>query len=428
MANRRCGWNGRAVNIVVLSTAMLAPIGQPLAQEVDDLDQLGIRTERWNIFPSLGFSTVYDDNVFAVPKDNALLEDDVSFILAPEVTFEANTQRHAFSLGAGAEIERYLDQTVLNRNDFFVDTAGRWDVSRTFDVAASFGFSRRQEDQTDPDRALIGVAARETTQVNRFAGGLAVSKNWQRTFARASADVRRTTFEALDLTLDDETVDLNADRDRFRIPFNFRLGYEVDRDYDLFVNLGYTLVRYDEPEQILTATGVEEGPSQDFDTLSLLVGTDVDFDRLVTGEFAVGVERRFEDSELEDDEFGFSFAADLDWTLSPRTELAFRGSQGFEPATADGAGGSALVTRVALDLSYALSRQISLGGNFGYIRDDRGEDARTDNDFRGGVSASYAINRFASVSANYEYRQRNSTDAFREFERNLVFLTLTGRY
>lgn len=444
MADRRYGGAGRGLSFAVLSGMMLVPFTNPLAQEVGDFEPLGLRTEGWNIFPSLSLSSVYNDNVFAVPDDDPLFEGDVYFVVAPEVTLEANTQRHAFAISSGAAIGRYVDQTDQNFNDFFVDMSGRLDVSRTFDVTGSFGFSRTQEDQADPDRELTGVPRRETTEINNFSGELAAAKDWQRTFARASAGVTRTTFEELDATVSeeiapgifvptDETVNVNADRDRYRIPLNLRVGYDVDRDYSVFVNLAYTLVRYDEPEQILIGagpfiTGVEDGESQDFETLSLRVGTGLDFDRLVSGDFAVGIERRFEDREDAGDDLGFSFDADLDWTVSPRTTVNFSGSQGFEPATGDDAGGSALRTRLGLDLSYALTRQISLGGNVAYLRDDRTEGDRKDDDITAGVDASYAINRYASVAASYQFRQRTSTDADREFTRNLVFLTLTGRY
>ena len=444
MADRSYGGAGRGLSLAVLSGVVLFPGATALAQEVGNLEPLGVRTEGWTIFPRLSVSTIYDDNVFAVPDDSPLLEDDVYFVVAPEVTLEANTRRHAFAISSGASIGRYLDQTDQNFNDYFVDMSGRWDVTRTFDITGSFGFSRTQEDQSDPDRSLLGVLRQETTEINTFTGDLAAAKEWQRTFARASVGVRRTTFEELDATIvtevapgvfvpSDETVNVNADRDRYRVPFNFRVGYDVDRDYNVFVNVGYTLVRYDEPEQILIGPGglitdVEDGESQDFETLSVRLGTGLDFDRLVSGDFAVGVERRFEDREDAGDDLGFSFDADLDWTVSPRTTVNFSGSQGFEPATGDDAGGSALRTRLGLDLNYALTRQISLGGNVAYLRDDRTEGDRKDDDIAAGVDASYAINRYASVSASYQFRQRTSTDADREFTRNLVFLTLTGTY
>ncbi len=444
MADRRYGGAGRGLGLAVVSGMLLVPFEHPLAQVAGGLETLGVRTERWNIFPSLGVSSVYNDNVFAVPDDDPSLEDGVYFTLAPAVRFEANTQRHAFAITSGASIGRYLDQTDQNFNNYFVDMSGRWDVSRTFDVTGSFGFSRAQEDQTDPDRALTGELRRETTPINSFNAGLAAAKDWQRTFARASVGFARTTYQSLDATVfdeiapgilvpTDETVNVDADRDRTRFPLNFRVGYDLDRDYSVFLNLGYTLVRFDEPEQILVQTGsfitdVDDGDDQDFETLSVRIGTGLDFDRVVSGDFAVGVERRFEDQEDADDDLSFSFDADLDWTLSPRTTLNLGGSQGFEPATGDDAGGSTLRTRLGLDLSYALTRQISLGGNVGYVRDDRTEGERQDDDITAGVDASYAVNRYASVSAGYQFRERTSTDADREFSSNIVSLTLTGRY
>jgi hypothetical protein len=448
-----CGRGVNARGIAVVAGLVTLPLMHAVAQPVGEFEQLGIRTERWTIFPSLSVSAIYDDNVFAVPDDDdELLESDVLAVVAPEVTVEANTQRHAFAITSGAQIGRYVDLDDQNFNDFFVETTGRWDVTRTFDVTASFGFARTQEDQTDPDRVLTADTAAQTTDIDSFTGDITAAKDWQRTFARASVGVSRRSFEGLQADVfspDGEeivgSVDVNEDRDFFRIPFNLRVGYDVDRDYNLFINLGYSLVRFDEAEQDLATAdfleiadgglvatrrivGVEEGDSQDFETLSLRVGSEVDFARLVSGEFSLGVEQRYADAADEDDELGFSFDGDLDWIVTPRTTVNFSGSQGFEPATGGDAGGSTLRTRVGLDLSYDLTRQVALGGNFRYLRDDRGDEGRTDDDIAAGLSTSYTINRFAVLSASYEFRRRTSTDDDREFDRNRVLLTLTGRY
>ena len=425
---------GRALTLGCCVGAVAVSAMSVRAQPVGDLEPLGIRTERWTIFPSLSLSAEYDDNVFAVPDDSALSTSDVLFVLSPTVTAEANTRRHAFSLSAGGDIGRYLDETDLNYNDFRVGADGRWDATQTFDVSASLAFDRTREDQADPDRSLADVARRETTNIDTIAGELSAEKRWRRTFTRASAGFNRRDFEALDATVGAGTVDLNADRDRWVFPLNWRVGYDVDRSVDVFVDVGYRLVRYDERSQIVTRNPdgtidtVTEDDSQDFDTLSVRLGTDVDFDRLLDGDFAVGVERRFSDDPDVEDEFGFSFDADLDWIVTPRTTVTFTGQQGFEPAGGDDGDGSSLTTEIAVDLSYALSRQITLGTDLAYLRDDRTETDRTDDDVTAGVSAAYAVNRYAALSAAYRYRLRNSTDDDREFTRNSVLLSVTARY
>lgn len=445
MADRWHAGTRRTRNLLVLSVLLGVPVPQALAQTqtAGGFEQLGIRTETWNIFPSLGLSAVYDDNVFAVPDDSELLESDVSFVLSPQVTAVANTQRHAFSVFAGGSIGRFVEQTDQNFNNYNVGGSARWDLSRTLNVSSSFGFSQTREDQADPDREIFDQTATETTNINSFSFDLSASKNWQRVFLNVGTGLQRTVYDELDATIfevvgplviiTDETADLNADRDRTRIPLNLRVGYDVDRDYSVFFNISYSNTIFDEPEQFVEATGgfitgVSEGDSQDFQTLGLGVGANVDFDQLVSGSVSVGVEQRFPEDDDEGDNIGFSFDLGLDWTLSPRTSLNLGGSQGFEPATADDAGGSTLNTRLNADLSYSLTRQTSLGANVAYGRRSGGGDDRTDDDITTGVSASYAINRYASVSANYQYRRRFSTDADREFTRNQVFVSLIGQY
>jgi hypothetical protein len=356
------------------------------------------------------------------------LESDLLFILSPSVVAVANTERHALSVRAGGSFGRYKDNTDLDYENFNAGVSGRWDATRTLSVNTSLSFARTVEDLSDPDRSTVDEVRRESINIDTLAWDVTANKEWQRTFARGSAGVRRVTSEELEFTTLAGTVDLNADEDRWVIPLSARVGYDVGRNYDVFVNVGYRMVRFDEPEQIVdVGTGVvTEGDSQDFDSASLRVGSGLDFDRLLTGEFSLGLEKTFED-EGEDGELGFSFDADLAWTLTPRTTVTFTGSQGFEPTTGDD-GGTALRTRIGVDLGYSLTRQISLGGNLAYLRDDRSDEDRLDDDIEAGVSASYAVNRYAQVSASYSYRQRTSNVPRREFTRNSVVLSVVAQY
>jgi hypothetical protein len=435
MAERRCCGPGRAATVGFGLAMAVAPVAQAPAQVVGGLEPTGLRTEQWTIFPVLALSVSYTDNVFAVPEDDDRSESDLIYSASPSVTAVANLRRHAFSLSAGTNFSRFQDAEDLNFNNFNVSASGVWEATRTFNVSSSLSFARTAEDQADPDRTTIEEARTQSTNIDTLDWNVTASKDWQRTFASASAGVQRRTSEELELATfppGSGTIDLNADDDRWTIPLSARVGYDVGRNYDVFVNVGYRMVRFDEPEQILigppgVVLGVTEGDSQDFDSASLRVGSGLDFDRLVTGEFSLGLEKTFED-EGDDGELGFSFDADLAWTVTPRTTVSFTGSQGFEPTSGDDGGGTALRTRIGVDLGYSLTRQISLGSNLAYLRDDRSDEDRVDDDIEAGVSASYAVNRYAQVSASYSYRQRTSNDPTREFTRNSVVLSVVARY
>ncbi len=434
MADRRRR-RSRVHGLVLAVPLIAVPLAHPSAQS-------RLRFEAWTVAPSLSVSATYDDNVFAVPADDPDRQSDVSIRISPQVSLIANTRRHAFSVSGGATIGRFLDRTDQNFADFNLGANGRWDVTRTFDITGSLSFAQSEQDQADPDRILVDEVAQQTTTINSFSGSIAASKRWQRSTATVSTDISRQTFEELEATVFDpglgltpvDTVDLNADRPRTRIANRARWRYTVTRRYNVFATATYTLTRFDENNQIIERGGlvnnivdVREGDSQDFETLSVQFGNGFDFDQVVEGDVSIGVTRRFSDDEGDDDNLALSFNADLDWTLSPRTSLNVSGRQGFDPATGD-AGGSALNTNLGLNLSYRLSPQISLGANADVSRRSRTGSDRTDNRIGAGLSASYNVNQYASLSARYSYEQRFSDEPEREFTRNRIILSVVGRY
>ncbi len=451
------------VGVAVLPLVMIAS-GMAAAQDLGPYEQRGLRTGTLNFFPSLSFDVGYNDNVRAVPDDSFLKEGDFVFVVSPELRAETNTQRHGLFLNAFASIGRFTDITEENFNDFGVTAGGTWDVTRTFAINANFSFAQTQDPATDPDRTLDEVV--EPSTINRFAGNIVARKDWARSFAILRFGVNARRFEELEAsifpTLNDlindtpqGTVDANQGRDVNTFRSAFRIGFSPSRNYDLFTSVGFRANRFPENDisfvrwgsfapdlctpilqtgetiagvtpancaSVQSATTADS--SDNFDVYTLAIGTSVDFDRLVAGEFSIGVDYRDNEDPANEDGFGLAFNGDLDWTLSPRTSLNLSLAQGFEPTRS----GAAQVTDIGARLAYALTPSAQIGANAGYGRDDREDVDRTDNTFLGGVFASYAVNRYLTVGANYDYEQRDSTEAGRDFTRNVVFLNLVGRY
>lgn len=459
--HERCWWFHLLVAAAPLA---LVVSGIAKAQEIGPYEQRGLRTETWNLFPSLSVGVGYDDNVRSVPDDNFLKEGDLFVAVRPELRAETNTQRHGLFVSAFADIRRFADLDEQDSNDFGVSAGGTWDVTRTFSIDGNFSFDQTQEDTADPDRTFEDVT--DPTTINRFSGNIVARKDWTRSFAVLRGGINARRFEELNAslfpTLNDlindtpqGTVDVNEGRDVNTFRTALRMGFRPARNYDLFTNIGYRANRYPDDDINLlrwgafapdlctpilqtgqaiggitpdNCTSVQSATTDDrsdnFDVYNVSVGTSLDFDRLVTGEFSIGVEYRDNEDDEAEDGFGLAFDGDLDWSLSPRTNLNLSLSQGFEPTRT----GSSQVTDLGARLAYALTPSAQIGANAGYERDKRDDSDRTDDTFLGGVFASYAVNRHLSLGATYDYEQRNSTEDAREFTRNIVFFNVVGRY
>lgn len=413
-----CGTTGTANAAVTI--ALAAAVGAcPLAvvaQELGDFEQRGVRLGAVNVFSQLGLSTDWDDNVFAVPKDGISVgdqtvgrESDFIFVLTPQVSVESNTQRHAFFFNGEAAIGRYATFSSQDFNDWALETGGRWDVTRTFFINGAIGYDSGHESATDPDRRTLV----QTTLVNILRGNVALNKRWQRSFLRFNTWATSTKYEDVEFA----GVNLNEGRDVNRINNALRLGYRAGRDYDVFVELRRSQADFDN-----TPTR-----NRDQQSWGARLGTAVDIDRLVEGEFAAGIERTtFDDGETPD-EIAFSFEGGLDWQLTPTTVAAVAASQSVEPSSNVNTSGS-LDTEVSLLLSRSLSRRLVVSADAGYEREDFLNSNRLDQTYTAGLGAQYSVNRYLSLRAAYDFETRNSTVAVREFARNLISFSVLGRY
>ena len=78
-------------------------------------------------------------------------------------------------------------------------------------------------------------------------------------------------------------------------------------------------------------------------------------------------------------------------------------------------------------VDHELLRNVLIGGQVAYQRDDFQDVDRVDNRFDLGPDVTYLLNRYLSVGAAYTFTTRDSDDQDREFDRNLFTVRLTAQ-
>ena len=165
-------------------TAVVLSLGGPavaLGQEVGPYDPLGIRAGSFLIYPSLGVSEVYDDNVFAV-KNNK--DDDLITVVEPGIRAESNFSRHSLGLTAGSEVAFHVNEEDEDYQDFFVEGDGRLDITRQNFVDAALRFARDHRDRDDPEDA---GDRDQITDLNNYGGELSFTQLFNRLNFRVPA-------------------------------------------------------------------------------------------------------------------------------------------------------------------------------------------------------------------------------------------------
>jgi hypothetical protein len=369
-----------------------------------DYDPLGIRAGGFLIFPSVTVDGAYNDNIFA-SDDNE--ESDFIFTFGPRIDVRSNFPRHGLNFTVQSDIGRYVDNTDENFVDYGTALTGRLDVTRATRLVGGLQYDHGHESRDDPEDPGVDVAD-EPVEFDQYGGNVGVEQDFNRFNVAVRGDVQRRDY--------DESEE--ADRDRTVLGGRLRTGYFISPRINAFVQGG---VRREVRD---TSEAGAPPIKRDNNVYDIRVGTAIDITGLLFGEVSVGWEfQEFDESEL-DSEHGLAYGAGLTWNPTQLTSLRLNGSGGFEPSDV---GASNFRNGVALRVDHELLRNVLIGGEVAYRRDDFQDTGRTDNRFDVGPDITYLLNRYLSVGAGYTFTTRDSDDSSREFTRNLIAVRLRAQ-
>ncbi|MDH3770394.1 MAG: outer membrane beta-barrel protein, partial [Nitrospirota bacterium] len=108
------------------------------------------------------------------------------------------------------------------------------------------------------------------------------------------------------------------------------------------------------------------------------------------------------------------------------TTVGLEGRRDFVVTTQDDASIN-FQTSMEVTVDHELWRNLIVGANFGYVRDDFEDISRTDNIYRAGAGATYLLNRNWSIEGGYRFGYRDSDADDEDFTRNRLTIGLTAR-
>jgi hypothetical protein len=369
-----------------------------------DFDPLGIRAGGFLIYPSTSVAASYDDNVFATKNDT---QDDFVFNFLPGVVVRSNFPRHAITWTTQADIARYVTETDENYEDFGTALAGRLDITRNNRLTAGVNFARDHEARDDPEDPGADVT-NEPVKFYNYGANL----GFQQDFNRLNFGLLGT-FERRDF--DEQGSDSDEDeRDRNLFGARLRSGYFISPRINAFLQGGFRREQRDASNK----------SRRDNNVYTVGVGTEIDFTGLLFGEVGVGWSlQEFDDSDF-DSETGLTYGANLTWNPTLLTSVRLDGAGGFEPSNV---GSSNLRSAIGLRVDHELLRNLLIGGQVRYTRNDFQDTNETENRVDLGPTVTYFINRHFSVGANYVFTTQTADDSEDEFDRNVITLSVTAQ-
>ena len=361
----------------------------------------GIRSGNYQIFPSVGTTVVYDDNIF---RTNANKVADWRSEVTPQLKFQSQLPRHVLDLSLDGKIVNYLDTTSQDYANIRakVDGALHFDHAHTLSASILSGLEHEERGEistpftaAEPievfhNRASFGL----TRDVGRLYGTLmATFERWD------YADVRAIGGSMLDQDF----------RDTSEFSSALRFGYRFSPGFDFVAkirairssNRGNNVFDRD-------AYGYEAMAGLAFETSPVLRW------RLLAG---YGI-RDFEQSNIDDVSTGL-LEAQVEWL--PTQNMTFSGFASRQIIAADAIEDAGRVeTRLAGRLDYEIWHNIVLNVGGEYRDAEYVGVARRDKTVIGRIGLDYHANKNWLFSLGYEHAVRSSTENVFDMTRNRV--------
>ena len=366
--------------------------------------EVGYRAGSFTIIPAISGGVLFSDNVYATQTGE---ESDVALTLAPTISLNSNWNNHQLDIKVKGALQRYVDNSSENTEDYGISADGRIDIQRDSYVYGSLGYEQLHEQRT----SVNDVGGFDPNEYNRLHAVLGVNHTGGRMRYDLSQAIENLSFDNNRNALG--VVD-NSLRDRDRYTTTAKISYEIKPNYSAFVSVAYDRVNYDR----------NAGLDRDSDGLEVNVGTDI----AVTGKVKAGafvglVSRDYENTAL-DDINSFNMGADVVWNVTGKTSLIGSiirdvretieiNSAGYIDTEYSVKAEHELRSNVVLSGEVAV-RQLDFDGGIGAQRDDEVYTLT--------LGGKYYLSRDATIDASYGYSTRDSSVIGQDYDVNQLIV------
>lgn len=374
-----------------------------------ELDALGAKAGGFTIYPSIEIDETYNDNIFAT--DTGTIDDFITTV-RPAVRIASDWNQHFLGFNASADIVRYWDNDAEDHETANLTVDGRVDIRRDTNVTAAVGYEKGSEERGSVDDA----GGLTPTDFDVMSYDVGVFNRWNRVSIRADGSLRDRDFD--DVRTTGATVN-NDDRDRDEYKLDLRGGYEIQDEYEAFVQVILTSVNYRDALD-------DNGLDRDNEGFELRAGARIDFTGVLFGDvFAGYLERDYDDTTLASVDTVVG-GLDLTWNVTPLTTVAGGVTREVAETTLTAASGT-LTTEYSLSVDHELLRNLILSARASMSTEEFEGTSREDDYLKAGFGAKYMLNRNLAIVFDYDFSERDSNVAGSDNEINKILLRLRAQ-
>lgn len=411
-------WNAQHVFAPSLLPQLLYP-GDPVRPPPEDTavrtrqqpgyEPVGIRAGSWMLSPSLLVGSLYDSNVFS---SSIMKRSDVAALVAPTLRARSLWERHGLDIQAGTESIFYRENPGLDQTDANIRGKGWIDVHHDLKILTSFQTAYLHE-QVGTLSSPLGAV--QPTPYTLMSGDVTVRKEINR--LTGSLGMRIDSYD-YGSTVAANGSTINVDNRDGQIYWGHgRLDYAISPKLGVFTaaEINHRNIR-----------GV---PGQPYDSngYRVLSGVDVEFTRLITGEFGAGYVRQDFVAPTIPDIAGPAYRALLTWRPTRSIDVNLIAEQivtQSSPTTTTGV----VADLLQLAVDYEIRRNVVLTVAGSRELDKFVADVRRDRVYTVDTRLKYLMNRVTSVAFWHKYISRDSNIPVFSYDRQLVGINVTAQF
>ncbi len=375
-----------------------------------EYDAKGIPMGGFRMFPTMGVTANWDDNVFRQPSSQS----DWYFEETPEVRIQSQWGRHFLEIYGGADNYNYSKFSHLNLTDWTAGIDGRYDISRAANVAASGYYGEYHESLGSPN--TVGFQE-SPNRYNKAHGDITAVYQPNRLGFGLGGSVDRYDWKGTPV-IGGGTL-FNTDRNESEYQAYAKTFYDFSPGYSGFVKALYDNRHFD---HFFDRSGLHRSS----DGYRIDTGLDMQITHLLSGEVYVGyLEQRYSKSVPIPlpSVSGIDYGANLDWYADERLTVHLNGARVLSDVTIAGVSATQ-DDNVKLSADYEFRYNIIVQPYVGYTHSKFIGTNRTDDYPSAGVTVSYLMNRYISLDAGYHYSKRTSNVSGADYSDDTVSVGL----
>ncbi len=381
------------------------PEDEPVRRKKADPDPygpLGIQQGGLTLYSSLGIGGEVSSNV---THSHTNTETGVGATLQPELRFESDWVRHAWTGSASASLKRYLDHPEMAVDSVSASTDFRLDIRR--DTTANFSAGYTLENDANVDTGVAGSEMGDAT-VHTLDAGVAVSHDFGPLQLRGGTGITRKIYE--DVALSGGGVTDNAERNYWEPQFALRATYTDPPVFKPFVEASYT-------PRVHSLKFDRNGVNRNSQGLGLKAGVEFDDGPIWTGEVALDyLHRSYADATLSANG-AWGVTGTLNWSPTELTKLSLTLGTSLTESTAAGYSGGQQWSAHA-DISRALRDNVDLTAGAGLVYENTA--TGTDLTYDGSLGLLWKLNRNVALNAGYDFTWLDSAETARSYVNHTV--------